>query len=398
MSTRAPHTVIAVAFAAVCGSAGLYAEQDAAAPDANKILKELQTLSATVETQTKSAKMNAAAQISSAASGADGGVSLWKSAVRATQMEGASSESNVFRVWSEGDGAVFKEKEVQNAVRLHLEWLALTLQRSAGVPVKELLPAVSAYARDLWADIAYMSMLEESIKKDKEAPAMRGRNVNKNLRDDNAVKRTHDQILHHALEGSIVVQWMRLGEFVNVEEWEKNPGSIDGIYKNIIQPELRAEKDQRVFEYWDTKMKVEADAASRTRLNFQVEKYNNETGPSLAWGRAEEYIYLGQKNRAATEMYNVIQKYPHHPEIAKWIEALQGLLAPPPTSGATATQAPAPAALAQPAPAPIAPAPLPAPAPAPAPTATAGPGVSPATLALPGAAPTSSLPGAVPGQ
>jgi len=181
----------------------------------------------------------------------------------------------------------------------------------------------------------------------------------------------HDQILNHGLGGSIIVQWMRIGDYVAVDNWEGTPGNIDGIYKNIIQPELRTERDQRVFEYWDTKMKVAADAATRSKLTFEVEKFNNDTRPALMWGRAQEYIPLGQKNRAAMEMYNIIKGFPAHPASGEWIAALQGLLAPPPpdaTAPATPVTGSAP-------PAPTAPAPVPA---APNPTA--------------------SLPGALPGQ
>jgi hypothetical protein len=317
-------------------------------------------------------------------------------------MDGAGQENNNFRVWKETDGEVYKDKLVQSAIHLHLQWLALTLQRSSGATVKDMLPAIQSYVRDLWADVVLMTMLEESVKKEKEAAApqvpggrgVRNSPVAKALGDDRKIRDIHDQILRKDVANSLISNWMHLGDYVKgIDGWEGVPGNLDGIYKNIIQPELRAEKDPRVFEYWDTKMKVESETASRTKLTFEIDKYNTEIAPNLLFGRAEEYIALGLKNRAATEMYGIIQKYPNHPKAGEWITTLQGLLAPPPdTTAGTTAAPPAPPAPVAPAPAAIAPAPVavaPVPlAPAPAPTVpppAPSPGVSASTLALPGA-------------
>ena len=73
--------------------------------------------------------------------------------------------------------------------------------------------------------------------------------------------------------GSVYVQWMKLSDWVTVDGWENTPGSFDGIYKNIILPEMRAQKDPRLLDYWDMKMKKAADEASRSKLAFDLDKY-----------------------------------------------------------------------------------------------------------------------------
>jgi hypothetical protein len=138
-----------------------------------------------------------------------------------------------------------------------------------------------------------------------------------------------------------------LGGYLEIEGWVQRPSDFDGIYDNIVQPELRSELSQRVFDYWDAKLRTEADRATRTKLNYEVDKFNTLRRPELLWGRAMEFAYLGQKNRAATEMFNVIKTYPTHPDAAQWIEDLQKFIAPPAsgtaaspgTAGATATPA-----------------------------------------------------------
>ena len=420
MSPRSPLPVLTFLAAGFLGVTGLQAQQpqqDASPVDVNKMLKDLSTLAPKTQAQAVAAKLAAASAILAQANAGDGGVSYWESAIKATQMEGAGHESNEFRIWKETEGDVYKDREVQSAIHLHLEWLALTLQRSSGATVKDMLPAIMNYVRELWADQVLMTMLAESVKKEKEAapqvPAggrgARNSTVAKALGDDRKIRELHDQILNKSVAGSMITNMLHLREYVkDIDGWENVPGDLDGIYKAVIQPELRAERDPRVFEYWDTKMKVESETASRTKLTFEIDKYNSDTAPTLLFGRAQEYVALGQKNRAATEMYGIIQKYPSHPLATTWITTLQNLLAPPPetTTGTTTAPAPAPAAAATPpaviAPAPVAPvAPVPvapaptAVAPAPGPAAVPGPGVSASTLALPGAAP---APGALPGQ
>ena len=133
----------------------------------------------------------------------------------------------------------------KSAARLFLSWLSLTMQREAGASVKDLLPRLIAYTQDLAADRRMADALGDSIDKQKEA-AQGGRHaVPQPKPTSEQVKRMHDQILNTALAGSAVVQWLNLGPFVQVEKWEAKPGNLDGIFTNIILPELRAGRDPR---------------------------------------------------------------------------------------------------------------------------------------------------------
>jgi hypothetical protein len=135
------------------------------------------------------------------------------------------------------------------------------------------------------------------------------------------------------------------------------------------------------MDYWDMKLKKEADAATRSKLSFEVDKFNTLRRPALLWNRAQEYTYLGQKNRAVTEMFNQIKTYPNHPDASDWVTALEAMLAPQPAPEAAPAPAPAPStSSALPAPAPVVPT---VPPPAPAAVAPAG-GPTPTAL-LPGA-------------
>lgn len=348
--------------ACLAASPALHAQQDAPPIDVGQLLQALRALRDQQTTQLKSQKQTAIQQLSSVASSPEKAVQLWEDAVRATQFDGMAKEGAQFRAWKEGEGEALKERLVQNAVQLHLRWLVLTLQHSAEIKVKELLPTVVNYTKDLVADEAVLEALEESIKREKEAAAIAPpggvrRNQNQpNKVSDAVIKRTHDQILKPSLAGSPVVKWMKLTDAVRAEgggrddgarggrraegtaggTWESSPAGLDGIFLKIILPELRSQKDARVLEYWDLKLKKEADAASRSRLAYEIEKFNSERRPTLLWSRSQEFIALGQKNRAISEMFGVIKAHPTHPQADDWIAALEQLLAPPTPAPAAA--------------------------------------------------------------
>jgi hypothetical protein len=182
---------------------------------------------------------------------------------------------------------------------------------------------------------------------------------------DDLIRRTFDAIANRPLGGSNYVEAMHLTEYLTnlaparkprnaaqpdaptaADEWEAVPGNADGVYEKVVLPELRLEKDARAVEYWDGKMQRESDLASRSRLTFEIDKFNQVRRPQLIWSRAQEYAQIGQINRAATEMFGVIKANPGHADAGAWIAELQSLLAPPapPTpASASAASAAAPA-------------------------------------------------------
>lgn len=334
-------------FATILASpAILQAQQDAPPVNAAQLLEALRAVRQQQVTQQKTQKTTAYQQIAQAAGSGERATALWEAAVKATQMDGAGKENSQLKAWKDSEGEAFKEREVQNAVRLHVQWLALTLQHSSGVTVKEMLSPIIAYTKDLLADEIGMENMQAEIKKEKEAGTANPKRAQRG-RDDAATKKAHDQVLNRSLNNSVIVQWLKLNDLIKVPEWELNPGNLDGIYKNIILPELRAEKDQRVFEYWDMKFKREADTATQSKLAFEIEKFNTLRGPALLWNRAQEFVFLGMKNRGVNEMFGLIKKYPTHPDADEWVDALEELLAPPKPSeaapaGSTPPATPAP--------------------------------------------------------
>lgn len=340
-----PHSIrpqIALILAALIAAPTLHAQQDAPPVDVGQLLQALRTLREQQTAQVKTQKQNALQQISAVANSPERAIQFWEEAIRATQFDGMAKEGAQFRAWKEGEGETLKDRLVANAVHLHLTWLALTLQRSSGIPVKDLLPSVVNYTKELAIDEAAVDALADELKREREAAAIappgggnRRPQQPQRKSSDAEIKRAHDNILKRPLGGSPVVKWMSLNDAIAVPKWENNPSDFDGIYEKIILPELRAQRDMRALEYWDIKLKKEADAATRSKLAYEVEKFNTQRRPALLWSRAQELALLGQKNRAVGEMFTLIKTYPTHPNAGDWITALEQALMPP---------APAPAA------------------------------------------------------
>ncbi|MDB6149682.1 MAG: hypothetical protein JWQ44_1130 [Chthoniobacter sp.] len=311
--------------------------QDAAPVDFAALLRDLKLIRETQVTQSKQQRQTALQQVQSAAANGERAAVIWEDAIRAVQFDGAAKEGTAFRDWKEKEGAGLSTKEGRNAARLYFTWLGLTLQRDGGATVKDLMPQVINYTKELSADQQAMDLLEETIKREKELSAGKHGGPRRS-NDEQVAKRIHDLVLGKGLGGSAVVQWMKIADFVKPEKWETTPGNYDGIFNQIVLPELRAQKDPRVLDYWDMRLKKEAESASKAKLAFEIDKFNNERRPTLLWNRAEDMLLIGQRNRAMTEMFNLIKTYPKHPEGEGWLEKLENLIVNP--NGVTPTTSP----------------------------------------------------------
>ena len=154
----------------------------------------------------------------------------------------------------------------------------------------------------------------------------------------------HDQIIKAPVNGSVAAQVLKITDLMTVEKWEMSAGNVDGIYTHIILPELRAARDPRLLEYWDMKLKRESENATRTKLAFEAEKFNQVRRPEILWSRAQDLMVLGQRNRALGEMFNLVKTYPNHPNADDWVTAIEQTLTPAAaTSAEDAPLAPPPA-------------------------------------------------------
>ncbi len=338
---RPRHRLLLLSLAASLFSLPLRAEQQDAAPvDIGQLLQALKTMREQQAVQVKAARAKAVRDVQTAAASGTAAAAAWEEAVKQVQFDGIAHEGSEFRAWKDKEGDALKETEAQNAARLYFVWVGITLQRAGGTTTKDLLPQVVQFTKDVSLDAAAMEAFDEKVKKEKERKSA---NAKKDAKDDAVVRRLHDQILHKAIASGPPVLALKIADFLAVPKWENSPGNVDGIFQNIILPELRVERDPRLIEYWDMKIKREGENAAKTKLAFDSEKFTQVRRPELLWSKAQDEIILGQKNKAITEMFTIVKSFPAHPNAANWITNLEALLLPPvPGAPPAADATPAP--------------------------------------------------------
>jgi hypothetical protein len=387
---RTPSRLLVLS-SALAFAGAVHAVDDGPPIDIRAAIEALEKIKDAQGKQLQSVRGRAIQEAAAAAADTGRAVNLWEEAIRATQFQGASKEGAAWRDWKEKEGDALKEKEVHTALRLHFNWLAITLKHADGVATTDLLPAIMAHMREAMADEAAMDALDEAMKKEKDAitplaGAAKAKASNQRDRDkltNNAgVKRMHDQIAKGGLGSSAYVEWMKLSDMIQEvapsaaggggggagrgartqrqqqpkdlpgarkreapdETWESVPANVDGLFNNIIQPSLRANNDPHVVDYWDYRLRHEADLATRTKLQFEIDRFNQIRRPQLLWGRLRDLASIGLKNRATSDMLALIKANATHPDATAWADELEGLLTPSaaPPAGTSASGAPAP--------------------------------------------------------
>jgi len=316
--------------------AGHALAQDAPALDPAKLLDALKALKDQQAQQAHASRQTVLKAAQAGAASGTAAANAWVEAVRQTQFEGAEKEGAQFREWKDKEGALFAEKEVQAAAQLYFRWLALTVQRAQGSALKDLLPNIVQYTKDVLADAQVVEAMVEKEDKEKERGGNRpGARTQKAVNEIDKIRRLHDQILNRGLAASPPVKALHAEELVRSEKWEMKPGDVDGIYNAIILPELRKAHDPRVLEYWDMKIKLEGDAV-KARPAFEQERFTKERRGELLWNRGREFNELGLHNRCINELFLVLRTYPQHPKFAEWTAELETIISPAAAPGTPA--------------------------------------------------------------
>jgi len=312
--------------------------QDASALDPKEMAALLRQIKETRTAAEKKTMARVLQDFRAAAATNASAIAFYQQAVGATQYGGKAHDASEFQDWSKREGEKLKSDAMQNAARLHLSYLLLTIQRAGGMTTKQLEPALTAHIAALTAagagDGAILARREK---------AQDWRDVGyrqpKGVKPPGKDQLFWDQdLINKGVDGGIFVQWYGVEKiFSDLKDWETSPGNVDGIFQKTLLPYYRQIKDSRVITYWDDKIAQEAQKASDTGLSFKIDQFNRMTRPQLLWKRAQDMIAIGQRNRGMGEMMALVKNYPDHPDLNDWISALEGMLSP---SGVGATPAP----------------------------------------------------------
>lgn len=267
---------------------------DAPPVDEQALLKNLKVIKEKVVADTKLSRTKVIQQLSAAAASDSSAIDFYLDAVRETQFDGRNREQTQFHDWKKKEADKLHSRDLQEAARLHLTYLVLTIQRASGAETKDLLPSLINYTRQV----------------------------------NTAIDSINDQdLMKRPLDNGIFAHWLQLGSLIsNARDWEMAPGNLDGIFGKTILPELRKQKDPRVIEYWDLRIQRESANAQQSQRAFDAESFDQRRLPQLLWMRAQDLLAIGKRNQAIAEMYAIIKQYPAHADCTGWIARLEAVL------------------------------------------------------------------------
>ena len=313
------------------------AQQDTTPVNADAILRDLDQMEQQQKKLVQAARITAISQLKAAASNGAAATDLYEKAIEDTQFDGVRNKGGSFAEWKSSKAEILRTKELQAALLMHLRYLVLSLERKASDKPELFAPPALDYAVELSALDPLFLEQQEFIRGQKDKKP-----------EDVAVQteaaKLKDELLNKSLAESLFVKWLRLGSWLPAgDKWELTPGNIPGILEKDVRPFLRQAKNPQLVETWEFEMKVLADRITFGRLEHQAAEFNTVTRPRLQFSRANDMAEIGQRNRAATEIYTMVKTYPQHPDFSKWVQRLRELLKPAePAPSASPAAAPEP--------------------------------------------------------
>lgn len=267
---------------------------DAPPVDTNSMLTNLKKIQQNHTASTTALYNNTIRDFFNAAANGGNAMAFYEQAIQATQFEGQNREHSQFQDWKKKEADKLKSREMQEAVRLQLNYLGLSMQRATGMDVKDLLQALANHADQVFAEQDLLG---------------------------------GQDLVRQNMTSSVFAKWYQIeGLLSGLKEWEFSAGNAEAIYQKTILPKWREQKDPRLLQYWDARLDRENGKAGNARQAFQSNTFELVQKPKLLWSRAQDLLLLGQRNRALTEMFAVIKSYPAHPDFDQWSTKLEDLL------------------------------------------------------------------------
>jgi len=305
--------------------------QDTAPIDIKELLNVLKQIKEKRSESEKTTQSKFTQDIRAASASNATAIAFYEQAIIATQFAGKVDDKSAYHDWKKAEADKLKSDAMQNAVRLHINYLLLTLQRAGGATTRQLEPALMAHIAALTAAGAGDGevLRKQERAKDLKQETPRGpKNNRKNSPTDHSQTFWEQEMIKQGVNGSIFVKWYGVQKlFEDLKDWEETPCNVDGMYQKTLLPYYRETKDPRVIAYWDNKLAKEAAAITEAQLSaFKVDQFNRQRRPRVLWLRATDMIVIGLRNRGMTEMLGLIKTYPDHKDLAAWIQKLENLI------------------------------------------------------------------------
>ena len=263
--------------------------------DPNAVLAALKDLKAKQQAVVNRERSNVTANINAAI--ADPAKYYELAAAAVEFQSGTGNDATRLNEWRKRHGNDLRNRDFIDALRQQLVYLNLTWQHSTGIKTKDQLGALLDHV------------------------ALVGRNAEIYSEFD---------IYRKTLGESVFVPYFQIGPYITgLKDWSDRPFDVDSIYEKTIFPELRAEKNPRLFDCWKDRIQLETMHTSADHNPLAVNKFNNVRLPTLLWSRAEDEVVFGMTNQAVGDMLGLIKAHPDHPDFDHWAARLTEIVTPP---------------------------------------------------------------------
>lgn len=295
--------------------------------DIQQLLRELEQIRSSRANALKTGLRDQIESLSAAAASKPAAVQAYAKAVQAVEYEGKRKDAAEFGLWRDSNQEVLVDDTFCTALQLHLQYVVMSLKRMQGQKTEEVMPTLLDYVNRLSVHLSDLSKREKpkndvQLRNEGARPKdKQGDKINKDV-----AAAVHD-LMKNALPESVFVRWYGLDGYVaNIEKWEQNSSNIEGIVDKTIMPYMREKKDPQLLDQWDARIARAEEKAKKTTLAIDLDKFQNQTLPSLMWSRAEDRILIGQRNAAILDMFNMVKTYQSHPDFEAWATELIALL------------------------------------------------------------------------
>jgi hypothetical protein len=289
--------------------------------EAAAILKQLDTIETKQRDAQKGNLNDILTQVNEAKEYTDAALKLYQKAVFTVRFDGAKGDQGAYAKWTKDNDDLFRDPVFARALSLHLQYLALTIQAARGDDPIKLTDPVTDFVRSYWD---YEPQRPGSIDQQRAAADKSGRPA-KETKESQDIRNLLDQ----SVAGATIALYFQVDTILaNVDNWNLIPSAYADTFSKEIFPPLRDAKKPELVGIWDEFIAHETDHAEKNALADKRAHFENEDLPTLRWRRAEDLAAIGQTGTGTSQMLEIIQTFPLHPDNPKWIAELRSLLQP----------------------------------------------------------------------
>lgn len=284
----------------------------------SSVLKQLEELEKTILAQRGSSLSTVIQRLRAAASSDAAALSLVaecdqivnverKEGDREAEEDAERRKENQKRRQQETDREdVEKNGDATLALRLGLEFLALTLEARQATDLATMMPKVQAYHQSLIAS----------------APKLRGRSGDGLMRPISADRGGGSPI-------GLVISALQLAPYVEVENWPSSPGDVIQHYDRLVFQSARRYKPEELGTHWDAAINTENAFRKARMFEGEYALWLQNDLPALRWQRAQDIVrHSGNPVAGLADMLNLIKAHPAHPSSPAWVTELRSIVKP----------------------------------------------------------------------